>query len=336
MGSCPNQKCIKTVCLSDTWQCQRTQQREAVIIARRPPALKQKENPKDSRGTSAKMRNAADAAFEHVKGKASSSKTAAIIQAAPNRSASSAILVAFAESLRDLSKDENSHQSMIDSGSIAPLLGLVRPLRSTSSDAEHAALQAVCFLSRSEVGRAVIEEGGGIQKLCACIDVVGSMTSPYVARALANMAHHGGAAFRMAIVEAGAVPGLIALLRSPKHQNMTKHPVALTLRYLTYDQQTCAAVREAGGFQDLADFVQHAPPGSKDAAREAAHALEVRPTCKLTASHNLSTTVPTYYLPPASLRFSLQALVNQWEEAEDEEDGKIDEENENRFWSEVI
>ena len=226
------------------------------------------------------MRKAADAAFEHVKGKARSSK-AAVLQAAPNRSPSSAILVAFAESLRDLSKDESQHKSMIESGCISPLLGLVRPLRSTSSDAEHAALQAVCFLSRSEEGRTVINEGGGIQKLCACIDgekAVGSMTSPYVARALANMAHHGGTAFRMAIVEAGAVPGLIALLRSQKHQNLTKHPVALILRYLTYDEQTCAAVREAGGFQDLRDFVQDAGAGSKDAAREAAHALEVRLT----------------------------------------------------------
>ena len=191
-------------------------------------------------------------------------------------SASTQLLIAFAEGLRSLSKDEAQHGSMVESGALPLLFSLLRPAKRNASSRtlELCAIHAIRGLAQSEAGRQAIEETDVIIKLGSCLGTderiaIGSVARAAIVQALASLAQKGGSGCRRAIAEAGLIPTLISMLEGPR---ATSHAAAVTLRYLSHDE--AEACLEAGAIDALTKFVSQSESGA--AHRDAAHALEVR------------------------------------------------------------
>ena len=191
-------------------------------------------------------------------------------------SASTQLLIAFAEGLRSLSKDEAQHGSMVESGALPLLFSLLRPAKRNASSRtlEICAIHAIRGLAQSEAGRQAIQETDIIVKLGSCLGTderiaIGSVARAAIVQALASLAQKGGSGCRRAIAEAGLIPTLISMLEGPR---ATSHAAAVTLRYLSHDE--AEACLEAGAIDALTKFVSQSESGA--AHRDAAHALEVR------------------------------------------------------------
>ena len=218
-------------------------------------------------------------------------------------SASTQLLIAFAEGLRSLSKDEAQHGSMVESGALPLLFSLLRPAKRNASSRtlEICAIHAIRGLAQSEAGRQAIQETDIIVKLGSCLGTderiaIGSVARAAIVQALASLAQKGGSGCRRAIAEAGLIPTLISMLEGPR---ATSHAAAVTLRYLSHDE--AEACLEAGAIDALTKFVSQSESGA--AHRDAAHALEVRqdrphprafPLPGLTTSYSHSACSPSF------------------------------------------
>ncbi|KAJ0393879.1 hypothetical protein P43SY_007247 [Pythium insidiosum] len=175
-----------------------------------------------------------------------------------------------------LSRADASHRPMQRAGAI-PLL--VAMLRSTNIRFTRSALMTLWYLAEDEENHRLIVDAGAAPLLVWLLETASGALQSATARCLASMAARGHVA---RVVDAGVIPVLVSILRSPQTDLDTKASATSTLLALASESDVATRETVAAGAVDPTIALFHF--GSDDHKKSAIDLL-----CELAPTHPQTT-----------------------------------------------